>query len=211
MAKLAVTPNAGLGDALTAEVEAKGPAGSTAIKLAIPAVTRRGPQIAAERGTVELELERGEHTLRSLFSTAPQLNWRTRSVELRAVEASFTVVGPRLPRKGVSGELKGNAHVDTAHEGVDVNLTGYVNESQIVARVRASGFASPVYTFALEVDQLDVDRYIATTAGTRQARKGTAADHLLGPLADFPATGSVKIGVLKTADAKATNVRLELK
>jgi hypothetical protein len=64
-----------------------------------------------------------------------------------------------------------------------------------------------VYTFAVEIDQLDTDRYAAATP----ARKSSTGALDVSLLSELPATGTLSIGVLKTAGVKASNVRLVIK
>jgi hypothetical protein len=120
------------------------------------------------------------------------------------------MTGPRLPRKGLAAALKGGAAVDLRHEGVRLDLAGTVAESAVKAQLTAAGFAAPVYTFAVQVDQLDVDRYLAGASGSRAAKPAEEAG-LLQVFGDIPATGSVTVGLLKSAGVKAANVRFEIK
>ena len=152
--------------------------------------------------------------MRAALSTPLAIAIGARELALARIDASFSVLGPRLPRKGVTGTVKGEARVDAAKEGVQTRLSGKVGESNVKARLSAAGFAAPVYTFAVDIDELDLTRYIAAdTAGESKAARpaASAGESLLRPLADLPATGTVTVGVLKSADVKADNVRLVLK
>jgi len=71
-----------------------------------------------------------------------------------------------------------------------------------------------VYTFAVELDRLDLDRYLANTgARTKSPQKAASAPGagLLDPIADLPASGTLRIGVLEAASGTASNVKLVLK
>jgi AsmA protein len=71
--------------------------------------------------------------------------------------------------------------------------------------------------FDVEVDQLDVDRYLPQPAGGGQsAGAGRQPDHQEQPfdlsgLRDLRANGTLKIGALKANNVRASNVRLDLK
>jgi AsmA protein len=213
-ARLVLVPGAASGDAVLLGLTAKGPAGTTEAKLAVPSVRRVGDKIEAQAAALDLALVRGEHTLRAAVSTPLGAAIAAREVALRRIDASFTVLGPRLPRAGVAGSMKGDARVEAAKEGVHLRLAGKVGESKVKAQLTTAGFAAPVYTFAVDIDELDLDRYAASdTSGRAKAPKppGNPGESLLAPFADLPATGTLTVGVLKSANLKAGNVRLVVK
>jgi hypothetical protein len=92
-------------------------------------------------------------------------------------------------------------------EGLQLQLSGTVADSRISARLELANFAMPVYTVAINVDQLDMDRY-ATGAPAQLDKPSTIG---LSSFADLPVTGTVDIGELKAGGVKARNVKLALK
>ena len=124
---------------------------------------------------------------------------------------------PRLPGKELKGAASGSAILDAAKEGVHLKLAGKFAESKIKVDLTAAGFAAPVYTFAAEVDQLDLDRYASDgtiarkPSGPARAAASGAEAGLLSPLAAWPASGTLRIGLLKSANFKARNVSFVLK
>src|SRR6185295_8763105 len=123
------------------------------------------------------------------------------------------VTGPRLPRGGVAGTLQGETQLDLLKEGVLLRVAGRVGESHVKAHFTAAGFASPVYTFVVDIDQLELDRYLVgdPRTGRPTAPSTAAVRNLLESLENLPASGTLSIGTLKTAGAKAGSVKLVLK
>jgi AsmA protein len=210
-ASLAFVPMRLDGEGVRVTLIAKGPAGTTEAKLELPAVKRDGDRIESAAAALDLKIQRGEHRVNATVSTALEAALPTRALHLKEVDATFTAHGPRLPRGGVSGALKGEAQLDATREGVHARLAGKVADSRVKIRLAAAGFASPVYTFAVDVDQLDLDRYVGGNAAGRKPSSAARAQHLLEPLEGLPATGALTIGVLKGTGVKATNVRLALR
>lgn len=208
---LLFTPDRTTGEAVRVSLLAKGPAGTTDAKLALPSVVRVSDQIEAAAAALDLTLHRGEHSIRAAAATPLQATVSARELRMTGIVATFTATGPRLPRKGLAGAVKGEARLDAGKEGVHVQLVGKVADSNLKVQLTAAGFASPVYTFAVHVDQLDLDRYAGTTAADRKAQPVTSAQSLLAPLEHFPASGTLTIGVLKSSDIKASNVKLVVK
>ena len=209
-AKFAALAHRANAEGVQLALAAKGPSGTTQVKLALPSVQREGDRLEAARAALELAADRGHHAVRTRAAAAVEASIAARTLTARALDGSFNVTGPRLPRKGLAGTLKGDASVDLLREGVRVNVAGTLADSAVKAEVSAAGFAAPVYTFAVQIDRLDLDRYIAAQAGVRPETSAADGD-LLEAFANVPATGVVTVGVLKSADVKAANVRFEIK
>jgi AsmA protein len=97
---------------------------------------------------------------------------------------------------------------------VQAQLAGKVDESGFKARLGVDGFAAPAIRFDVEVDQLDVDRYLAPTpAGAKQkpAAAGPEPHFDLSGLRALRAEGTLKIGSLKANNVKGSNARLAVK
>jgi hypothetical protein len=135
-----------------------------------------------------------------------EADWAQRRIVFSELNSNFRASGQRLPKAGVTGTLSGAATFDALTEGLQLQLTGTVADSRITARLGLAGFAAPVYTFAINVDQLDMDRY--TTGASAQLDKPSTIG--LSSFADLPATGTLEIGELKTGGVKARNVKLVL-
>ena len=127
-----------------------------------------------------------------------------------------------LEAKGLAADLKnlevkltGSADVDGAKERARASLAGKFADSSFKARLDIAGFAKPVIGFDVELDQLDVDRFLPPQAATakgagavKQPDKEAPFD--LSGLRDLRANGTLKIGSLKANNVRASNVRLDL-
>jgi AsmA protein len=107
--------------------------------------------------------------------------------------------------------------VDGAKQRARALLAGKLADSSVKARLDNAGFTAPAFDFDVEVDQLDVDRYLPQPAGggqspgaDKQAKKGEQPFDLSG-LRGLRAAGTLKIGALKANNVRASNVRLDLK
>jgi hypothetical protein len=191
-------------ESASAKVQVSGAAGTTLVSLKLPRTERNADSLTAGAAALDLEARRGGHTVRASIVSPMEASIAGRTLVLTGLESKFAATGNRLPAKGISGAFTGNASFDFAKEGVQTTLTGRVGESRIKAELKCAGFAAPVYTFAVDIDQLDVDRYAAP--GAAREKSGSELD--LAALSKLPATGTVHVGVLKSAGVKASNVRL---
>lgn len=195
-------------EGLAATLNLQDAAGATNIRLAAQRVTREGEAVAADSVAVDIALRRAKLAIQAAIVTPIEGSLRARTVSLKALEAKFAASGASVPGRKLSGSARGSARVDFANEGAQASLAGKVADSAVKMQLAARGFAAPRYTFAVEVDRLDLDRYTAAPSGRRDS-PATALD--LSPLAALPATGTLHIGVLKAADVEAKDVRLAIK
>jgi AsmA protein len=191
---------------------AKGPAGLTDVKIVLPLVTRSGDTVAAEAATVETSLVRGAHALEATAASPVRVSIAKREMAFDGLTAQLTLKIPQVSRGPVRGVVKGDLRVATQPEGVHLKLAGRIDESVVKAQVVAAGFAAPVYTFTVDVDRLDLDRYMpaAPARATAQAAP-ERGESLLAPLAGLPATGTLTVGMLHAGGTKASNVKVVLK
>jgi uncharacterized protein involved in outer membrane biogenesis len=85
-----------------------------------------------------------------------------------------------------------------------------VDDSQIKGSLGISQFSKPLYTFDLDIDQLDVNKYVTTTP-TATENKVNDKPLDLSALKTLNADGSLRIGNLKYGQTKASNIRIDLK
>ena len=96
-----------------------------------------------------------------------------------------------------------------ALNGLHVKL----DDSTIKGHLGISQFAHPLYTFNIDIDQLDVDKYLKTdtTAASKEPAASSDKPLDLSALKALNADGSLRIGSLKYGKTKASNIRIDLK
>lgn len=96
-----------------------------------------------------------------------------------------------------------------ALNGLHVKL----DDSTIKGSLGISQFANPLYTFNIDIDQLDVDRYVKTDSAVANKEPAKTSDKPLdlSALKALNADGSLRIGNLKYGKTKASNIRIDLK
>jgi AsmA protein len=156
----------------------------------------------------------GDTALDGALSTPLMINLKTGMVELQAITAVFSLPNP------AGGALKLNA---TGRAGADLNkqtangaLKGKLDESSFDAKLGMSKFSPATYTFDIDIDRLDADRYkkagSSATIQKSAAPAGAAEKPFdLSALRDLRAAGNLRIGSLKFENIKTSNVRADIK
>lgn len=108
-------------------------------------------------------------------------------------------------------------NVNVKADGEKLALNGLhvkLDDSTIKGNLGISQFARALYTFDIDIDQIDVDRYVgdkAAAADNKAAAKSDDKPLDLSALKALNADGSLRIGSLKYGKTKASNVRIDLK
>ena len=162
------------------------------------------PQLA-----LTLDGKQGATAIKGLLSTALSANLNTQVIDLSKISADLTLPNPA----GGSLALKagGNVNVNLAKQTLAGALNGKLDQSTINAKFGLAKFSPPAYTFDVSIDQLDVDRYTKKSAASAPAPAAGAEQPIdLSGLKGLNANGTIKIGSLKLANMKASNVRLDI-
>lgn len=88
-------------------------------------------------------------------------------------------------------------------------LSAKFDDSQIKGSVGISHFEKPLYTFDLDIDKVDADRYIPASDPKAAAAPAKPLD--LSALKALNANGSLRIGSLKYGKVQSSNIRIDLK
>lgn len=101
-------------------------------------------------------------------------------------------------------------------DGQKLALTGLdvkVDDSRIKGNFAISQFNKPLYTFDIDIDQVDLDRYVsASTSDAKPAKISSepAKPLDLSALKALNAEGSIRVGQLKYGKTKASNINIKL-
>jgi AsmA protein len=213
--RLELTADRASGDKVSVVAKITDPDGMTQATLALPGIEGTGQAFRSASAGLDLEMKRGDLAVKAKLASPVTGNVKAQQLALPQLKASVSASGPNLPGKSITGELTGSAAVDGAKQSAQANLAGKIADSNIKALVSVIGFAPPGLNFNIDVDQLDVDRYLPPKAAT--AAPGTAAPKQpeqpfdLTALRGLRANGSLRFGALKANNVKASNVRMDIK
>lgn len=134
-------------------------------------------------------------------------------VELPALDGNVEITHPALPMKTLKLPLKGALSADVGRQTAKVDLDTRLDDSSIDLRAGLTRFDPPAITFALDIDRLNVDRYLPPSKAEAGKPAGNADDVPvnLSALRGINASGSVKVGELQVSGVKMSNVKLDLK
>ncbi len=190
----------------TLELELAGIEPRVQARLVLSDFEATNETLKAGRAALELDLRQGETAVAGGLASALAADLGAQTVELPAFTGELSVASPRLPMRRLKLPLSGGLRVDLGRQTAAGRVAAQIDESQARASFAIARFSPLRLTFELDVDRLDLDRYLPAKPGGEPSGPALAPALLQG----LNASGTVRIGELKTGELTARNLRLEV-
>jgi AsmA protein len=199
-------------DKLTLNAKLDSAFGNIVASLALFDLTGNLQSFKSSALTLELDMKQPEQAFKIKLSSPVTGNIEQQQLNLSNLTLAINARGDKLPNKSVSSEMKGSVQIDGSRESVQANLAGGLLQSQVKAKVAVNGFQDPAIRFDIDVDQFDADLYLPKeAAGIANKPTPTEQSFDLAALKKLNLEGGLRIGALKIANVKLSQVRLDIK
>ncbi|MDP2811863.1 MAG: AsmA family protein [Rhodocyclaceae bacterium] len=144
-----------------------------------------------------------------------QFDLDTKDFALAKLDAAIEgeLAGMKRLKLPIAGSLRANWGKQTA----EAQLSARLDESKIAAKVNLAKFAPPDIGFDIDVDKINIDKYLPPAAkepagGDGKVSAGGTAERKidLSALKPLNLHGTVRVGQLQVAGVKATHVKLRI-
>ena len=207
--KLSLAADKASGAAINAAIRLSGAQRAVDAKIALSGFEGKSQSLQAGKLALDLDARQGETTVKGKLASALSANLEKQTVELPAFSGELDVANPQMPMKSLRLPLAGGLRADVDGQTAAVHASTQFDESKISAKVNVSRFAPLVLHFDLDLDRLNVDKYLPPKAAAGEKTPEQPLD--FSALKGLNASGTVKIGQLQVSNVKASNVRLEVK
>ena len=183
-------------------------------KLSAPRISIAADSAKGEAVTLEAKLGARQVTLK-----IAGIEGSAKALVIPKLEAQISTPMPDLPQKTLTASVAGSLRADLEKESASADLTAKVDESTIQAKLGIAKFSSPAYTFDVNIDRLNVDRYMSASkepapeAKKAPSRPAAASETPvdLSALKGLNANGKLQVGALQVRGLKVANVKAEVK
>jgi AsmA protein len=182
--------------------------GKVAVKLDIPGVDGNAQAFKAAAMTLNVDMQQDGATIKAKVSSPLAGSVDAQKIELAKFVATINVNNPKLPKNPIDATINGSAQIDLVKQNANMTFATKLDDSNINGKAGLAKFTPPSYTFDVNIDQLDADRYLPKS-DPKQKQPEQPLD--LSALKGLNANGSIRIGSLKVANVKAANVRVDVK
>jgi AsmA protein len=177
-------------------------------KLDIPGIEGNAQSSKTGEMTASIDMQQEGATIKARLRSPLAGSVDAQKIELAKLTATVNVNNPKLPKNPIDATINGSALVDLAKQNASLTFATRFDDSNISGNAGLAKFTPPLYTFDVNIDQLDADRYLPKS-DPKQKQPEQPLD--LSALKGLNANGSLKIGTLKVANVKASNVRVDVK
>ena len=209
--KLAVTPEKSGGETITLAAVVAGAQRNINAKLTLSGVEGTAQAFKVAKLAFSLDARAGETAVKGGFDSALAADPGRQTVALEKFAGSFDIANPQMPMKQVKLPITGALHADLATQSAAGHLATQFDESKIALKFDVAKFAPLALGFDLDIDRLNVDKYLPPKKAGESGGKGGDGKLDLSALKGLNANGTVKIGSLQVANIKAANVRLQIR
>ncbi|MBP5987258.1 MAG: AsmA family protein [Azonexus sp.] len=148
----------------------------------------------------ELDAKSGDATIKAQLASPVAVDSEARVIALDKLTGAIDVANPKLPMKQLKLPLSGQLRTDLTQQTADLKLATAFDESKIGLQAKVSKFAPLGLEFALDIDRLNLDKYLppAPAGAEKPAAKpaGGEAKIDLAALKTLNLKGSINIGQL---------------
>ena len=211
--QLSVVKNKLSADKLTLNAKLDGAFGNVIASLSLPGVTANEQTFKISALALDVDVKQPEQTFKMKLNSPVSGSISAQQINLSDLVIALQATGDKLPNKSVSSEMKGSVQVDAKKETVQANFSGGLLQSKVKAKIGVKSFAKPAISFDVDVDQFDADLYLPKTPATAAAPKAKEPEQPLdlSALRTLDLDGSLRIGALKVANVKSSQLRVDVK
>jgi AsmA protein len=187
------------------------------LNLSLDGVRGDAEQIQMDNFAVQLDVKSGETRLMGQLSSPVTVNVLDQSVALNKLSGSVSIANPAMPMKQLTLPIQGALQVNGKAQTAALDLRSQFDESKIVTNAKVSKFSPLAVEFDLDIDQLNVDKYLppkpVQTASTDVGAGTGAANDMqidLSALKGHTVNGGVRIGALQVSNLKLAKINAKI-
>lgn len=165
---------------------------------------------------LEVDAGAGETRLKGRLASPVELDAQAQTVALTKLDGKLDISGPAMPAKQLNLPLTGSLRADIPKQHAQLAVSTRLDDSAIALKLAVTRFAPPAITFDLDVDRLDLDKYLPPPADAGAAPQPAAAEAKgdarldLSALKGHDVRGQLRIGELRARRIQAAKVAAKI-
>jgi AsmA protein len=214
--RLSITPQKSNGDNITLSAQLTGAGKAATVKLSLAGVEGSAQTLKIGKLSLDLDARSGDATVKGKLTSPVQADITAQSIAVPQLAGELEIASPAMPMKQVKLPLAGSAKADIDQQSASLLLKTQFDESKIDAKVHVSKFAPLALAFDIDIDKLNLDKYLPPKKAGEAAGGSSGGDAKvdlspLKALGNMGISGKLSIGQLQVSNVKASNLRFEIK
>ena len=206
--KLAVSPEKAGGESLSLAATLTGSGRTAAVKLLLSAVEGNAQALKIGKLALDIDAKSGETALKAHLDSPVAANLAAQTFTLEKLSGSIDLANPQMPMKQLKLPLSGSLRADLALQTAALELATQFDESKIAAKLKVAKFAPLALVFDLDIDQLNVDKYLPPKKADDKAAKEDKLD--FSALKGLDVNGAIRIGALQVSKLKLAKLNAKI-
>jgi len=206
--KLALSPQQAGGDSLSLAATLAGSGRNAVAKLVLSGVKGNAQALQIGKLALDLDARAGEAVLKAQLDSPVAVNMTAQTIALEKLAGSIDLAHPRMPMKQLKLPLSGKLAADLGKQTAALELATRFDESKIATKLKVAKFAPLALGFELDIDQLNVDKYLPPKAATEKPPTEDKLD--FSALKSHDVNGTIRIGSLQVSKLKLAKLNAKL-
>lgn len=207
--KLALSPDKAGGDTLNLSATLTGSGRSVVAKLLLSGVEGNAKALQIGKLALDLDAKSGETTVKAHLDSPVTANVAAQTVALEKLGGSIDLANPQMPMKQLKLPLSGSLRADLAKQSAALDLGTRFDESTIALKLNVAKFAPPAIVFDLDIDTLNVDKYLPPKAAEDKSALDGKLD--FSALRGHDVKGGIRIGALQVSKLQLAKLNAKLR
>jgi AsmA protein len=206
--KLDISPEKAGSESLSLAATLAGSGRTVAAKLVLSAVEGNAHALKVGKLVFDLDAKTGETTVKAHLDSPVAANLAAQTVALDKFSGSADIANPQMPMKQLKLPLSGSLRADLAQQTVALELATQFDESKIAAKLKVAKFTPLALGFDLDIDQLNVDKYLPPKKAEDKSAKEDKLD--FSALKGLDVNGAIRIGALQVSKLKLAKLNAKI-
>ena len=209
--KLLVSPDKSGGETLSLSAKLAGGDRNVAVRVALSGVEGNAKALRIGKLILDLDAKSGETHAKGRLESPVAADIVAQTLALENLSGKVEVANPRMPARQLALPLAGRLRTDLAKRTAALELGTKFDDSKIALKLNVANFAPLALGFDLDIDQLNVDKYLPP-AGSAPAVKAPKDDKIdLSALKGHDVRGTVRVGALQVSKLKLAKLNAAIR
>ncbi len=206
--KLVVAPGKAAGESLSLAATLTGSGRSVVAKLLLSGVEGTTEALKIGKLTLDVDAKSADTVVTAHIDSPVAANLKQQTVALEKLSGSVDISNPQMPMKQLKLPLSGSLSADLAKQSAALNLGTQFDESKIAAKLKVAKFSPLALGFDLDIDTLNVDKYLPPKAADAPAATDDKLD--FSALKGHTVSGAIRIGALQVSKLKLAKLNAKI-
>lgn len=209
--QLLLSPEKSSSDTITLTAQLQGTQRSAKVNLTLGGVEGHADALNIGNLALTLDAKTGDTSMKGQLSSPVAVNVQAQTVALSKLAGQVELALPKSPVKQVKLPINGTLRADARKQSAALELATQFDESKIATSVQVRKFAPLALTFDLDIDKLNVDKYLPPKpAPTQEAGTGKEAPLDFSALKGPTVNGAIRIDALQASNLKMAHINAKV-